>query len=147
MVVVIFPLGQTQDDLGDPDAQYDSIEDLDAYEESFCEQDFSSAKAYITAEFGGDLFPANGFFVVGGERVNAPNDRPSLYTNGFLCFGGHYTFFVRAYPQPDLPVRREFDLFVIILARLYRDLGGLPDKLQGDNMRCSAPLSTLHLPP
>lgn len=108
MVVVILPLGLTQDELDDPDIEYSSLDDLDAYTENFCDQDFTSAKAYITAEFGGDLFPDSGLFVVGGEEgVNAPNDRTNLYSNGLLCFSRRYSFFVRAYPQLNLMVRLE----------------------------------------
>lgn len=98
VVVVILLPGQTSDDLmGDPDTAYDSLDDLDVHRESFCEQEFSTAKAYITAEFGQDLFPAGGLFIVGGVGINAPNDNPDNYTNGHLCFSGRYTFFVRAY--------------------------------------------------
>jgi hypothetical protein len=98
VVVVILPLGQNSDDLADPDTLYDSLEDLDTYRDSFCEEDFSTARAYITAEFGADLIRGSEIFLVGGEGVNAPNDRPDRYTNGLLCYGRHYTFFVRAYP-------------------------------------------------
>ena len=63
--------------------------------------------AYITAEFDDDLFPDSGLFVVGGEGVNAPNDRPDNYTNAPVCFSGRYTFFVRAYLQSSTPVRKE----------------------------------------
>ena len=104
MVVVILPLGQSQDDLGDPSSLAPSLDSLDAYSESFCDQEFTSAKAYITAEFAEELFPNLGVFIVGGEGVNAPNDRPNLYTNGLLCYSGRYTFFVRAYTQ-ESPVR------------------------------------------
>ena len=98
MVVVFLPFGQTQDDLPDPDTQYTSLDDFDSYRESFCDEEFSSAKAYITAEFSGDLFPDSDFFIVGGsDGVNSPNDQPDLYTNGLLCFSGNYTFFLRAY--------------------------------------------------
>ena len=106
MVVVFLPFGQTQDDLTDPDTQYTSLDDFDSYRESFCDEEFSSAKAYITAEFDGGNFPDSGLFIVGGDDgVNSPNDQPDLYTNGFLCFSGSYTFFVRAYPLLDISVR------------------------------------------
>ena len=94
-MVILLPVGQTQDDLREPDTQFNSLDAFDAYSESFCDQDFSSAKAYITAEFGAGLLPPSGFFIVGGQGPDAPNDRP--YNNGFLCYNKRYVFFVRAY--------------------------------------------------
>lgn len=105
VVVVILPLGQTPNNLRGPDTVYGSLDDFIVYSKSLCDEDFSTAKAYITAEFDGDLLPASGRFVVGGEGDDAPNDRPEVYTNGLLCFSGSYTFFVRAYTQPSLLVR------------------------------------------
>ena len=105
MVVVLLPVGQTLTDQTDPDSQYSSLQDLDTYRETYCDESILTPKAYITAEFGAELLPASGLFAVGGEGVNAPNDRPALYTNGLLCFGRSYTFFVRAYPLLDDSVR------------------------------------------
>ena len=95
IVVILLPAIQAQDDLGVPNTQFDSIDDFDVYSESFCDQEFSSAKAYVTAEFGAGLLPPSGFFIVGGQGPDAPNNRP--YNNGFLCYSKRYVFFVRAY--------------------------------------------------
>ena len=102
VVVVLLPLGQTEDSLGDPDMMYDSIDDFDDYSETFCDEEFTSAKAYITAEFAGDAIPNSGLFGVGGGSggVNSPNDRADDYSNSLLCYSKRYTFFVRAYPLP-----------------------------------------------
>ena len=111
-MVVLIPLAQTPSDLGDPDEQFSSP---NVYSAAFCDQELTSAKAYITAEFGADLFPSSELFVVGGQGVNAPNDRPDTYTNGLLCYEGQYVFFVRAYPQLDAEVRVPFNCTVFLL--------------------------------
>ena len=96
-MVILLPVGQTKDDLREPDTQFDSLNAFDEYSESFCDEEFSSAKAYITAEFGAGLLPPSGFFIVGGQGPDAPNNRP--YNNGFLCYSKRYVFFLRAYTQ------------------------------------------------
>lgn len=116
-MVVILPPGQTQADLNDPDTSFGSLDERDTYQESFCDQDMPSAKAYITAEFSDALRPDDDLFVVGGKGIAAPNDRPDQYTNGLLCFSGRYVFFVRAYSetigsQVRQCMQRRFDQFV-----------------------------------
>ncbi len=98
-MVIILPIGQTVEDLNHPDTMYDSIDDFDEYRETFCDEESTTAKAYITAEFAGDLIPNSGLFVVGGTGANSPNDR-TVYSNNLLCYSKRYTFFVRAYPLP-----------------------------------------------
>ena len=107
VVVVIIPLSQTQDDLGDPDDQF---QDPNTYSSDFCKEEFTTPLAYITAEFGRGLFPESGVFVVGAGGTEdpgpySPNDRQESYTNGLLCYNKQYTFFVRAYPELDSQVR------------------------------------------
>lgn len=87
------------DDLRDPDNQFDSLDSFSDYSPSFCGEELTTPKAYITAEFGAELLPESMVFVVGGEGEFAPNDRSDTYTNGLLCHGKVYTFFVRAYPD------------------------------------------------
>ena len=108
VVVVILPQDQILQDLQHPDMLFPSFTDLDKYSPELCDQNFQTPKAYITAEFGQDLYPTDKLFIVGADDdddVNSPNDRPELYTNGVLCYSGRYTFFIRAYPESNLEVR------------------------------------------
>ena len=156
-MVVIIPLSQTQDDLGDPDNQF---QDPDAYSPDFCKQEFTTPLAYITAEFGQGLFPESGVFVVGAEGTEdpgpySPNDRQQRYTNGLLCYNKQYTFFVRAYLELDSQVRsldmmptRNYEGWVALLIDVLTvcfgvvGLGDLSDRLQRDSTQSSAPLRT-----
>ena len=107
MVVVILPQDQNLEDLQHPDILFPSITDLDIYSPELCDQNSQAPKAYITAEFGQNLYPRDKLFIVGAnddDDVNSPNDQ-SQYTNGVLCYSGRYTFFIRAYPESNLEVR------------------------------------------
>ena len=116
-MVVILPPSQTQADLADPDVQFGSLADLETYSPLFCDEELTSPKAYITAEFGDDLYPESMEFEVGGEGSKSPNDNPD-YTNGLLCYDARYIFFVRAYPSRlSLQVKKD-----LIFSMLYDKL-------------------------
>jgi len=66
-MVVILPNGQTQGDLADPSLEFSPLDHMATFSESFCSMEISSAKSYITAEFGQNLFPDTGLFVVGKQ--------------------------------------------------------------------------------
>ena len=94
VAVVILPKATDISSLVSPDTEFQNINGVD-YDETFCDRDFSTPFVYVTAEFARDLLPSDGQFIVGLE--DQPNDRPSIYTNGLLCFSKSYTFFLRAY--------------------------------------------------
>ena len=129
-MVVLIPLAQTPSDLGDPDEQFRSP---DVYSAAFCDQELTSAKAYITAEFGADLFPSSELFIVGGQGADAPNDRPDTYTNGLLCYEGQYVFFVRAYTQLDAEVRVSLNCTVFLFTENNLQSGLKRSVRQADN--------------
>lgn len=116
VVVVLLAPSQNEGTLNDPDVQFPPDGLQETYSPAFCDEDFPMSKAYVTAEFGANLFPNNMIFIVGGEEgQNAPNDRPDSYTNGLLCYSAQYLFFVRAYPVLDLQVKR----FLVFCTKFY----------------------------
>ena len=92
---MLLPSTVSLTDLREPDMQFPSINSFGTYSDINCGNPGTNAIAYITAEFGDNLFPSNNMFIVGD--LNQPNDRPDNYTNGQLCYATNYTFFVRAY--------------------------------------------------
>ena len=90
VVVVLTPLAQTPSDLGDHDEQFSSP---DVYSAAFCDQELTSAKAYITAEFGADLFPSSELFVVRRQGANAhiPTPMVSSAMRDSMCFSFEHT--------------------------------------------------------
>ena len=107
-MVLLLPEDQTANNLQPPDVLYKSINDLGKYNTRLCNEKPSTPVAYITAEFGQDLLPADRRFIVGAEEddgKNSPNDRTETYKNGPLCHGATYTYFIRAYPVDNSVVR------------------------------------------
>ena len=94
IAVVLLPEGNFES-LLPPDQQFPSLANFANYEAA-SSYGGSVPLAYITAEFAGGLFPADGRFTVGDETQ--PNDRAFLYGNGPLRYDSTFTFFLRAYP-------------------------------------------------
>ena len=86
--------------LSDPDVDYPTLASLQHF--SYADTDncpnpeLGQQIAYITAEFDDNLFPENGYYIVGDR--SQPNDQLQ-YNNGPLCYGATYTFFIRAYVE------------------------------------------------
>ena len=103
IIVVYLPLGTNVDSLQDPDDQFPQ-DSLGTYSDLPCGSMPPDPLAYVTAEMSRDLYmnliDNGGLFVVGqnmDDNPNSRNDRPSLYTNGPLCYSTKYSFFVRAF--------------------------------------------------
>ena len=109
MAVVIVPEGMNPSSFQHPDIQFPDINEM-AYDETFCDREFTSSLAYVTAEFARDLLPSNGEFIIG--LSDQPNDRPSIYTNELLCYSKSYVFFLRAYTLAN-PVRNCFKFLCV----------------------------------
>ena len=98
VAVVIVPEGVEPSSFQHPDMQFPDINGM-VYDETFCDRNFTSPLAYVTAEFSRDLLPSDGEFIIG--LSGQPNDRPSIYTNGLLCYSKNYVFFLRAYTSAN----------------------------------------------
>ena len=93
VAVVIVPEGvEPSTSFQSPDMQFPDINEM-TYDETFCDREFTSPLAYVTAEFASDLLPSDGKFIIG--LFGQPNDRP-IHTNGLLCYSKNYVFFLRA---------------------------------------------------
>ena len=108
--VVLLPEGASVQNLQHPDDLFPNVNGT-AYDPSACDRASPTvASAYVTAEFASGLFPSGGVFLVGSP--NSPNDRPSVYTNGELCYSKSYAFFLRAYPVANPTVSQHFILYL-----------------------------------
>ena len=101
IIVVYLPSQINVADLCKPDIEFPQSS-LGNYSEDFCSSIPSTPIAYVTAEMNSTLYTSlmNRYFVVGqnmDDDRSSPNDRPSLYTNGPLCYSTKFTFFVRAF--------------------------------------------------